>query len=81
MVNDRQITISAAGSRTADLWPARLHRQGQQAPVIVHHLVVQDARDEDVMTALQDKGDVQESLLQSLKARMIAARAGEEGAA
>ena len=59
---------------------ARLHRQGQQAPVIVHHLVVQDARDQDVMAALQDKGDVQESLLQSLKARILAAR-GEEGAA
>lgn len=56
---------------------ARLHRQGQQAPVIVHHLVVQDARDQDVMAALQDKGDVQESLLRSLKARILAAR-GEE---
>ncbi len=48
----------------------RLHRQGQQYPVIVHHLVVQDSVDEDVMTALTAKGDTQEALMQALKARI-----------
>ena len=49
---------------------ARLHRQGQQQPVIVHRLIVQDGRDEDVVAALAAKDHVQESLLQSLKARI-----------
>lgn len=48
----------------------RLHRQGQQHPVIVHHLVVQDGVDQDVMAALQGKGDTQECLMQALKARI-----------
>jgi len=48
----------------------RLHRQGQQYPVIVHHLLVQGGIDEDVMAALQAKGDTQESLMQALKARI-----------
>lgn len=48
----------------------RLHRQGQKEKVIIHHLVCGDTRDEDVMKALQSKGDVQEELLQSLKARI-----------
>ena len=48
----------------------RLHRQGQQYPVIVHHLVVQGGVDQDVMAALQSKGDTQECLMQALKARI-----------
>ena len=48
----------------------RLHRQGQQHPVIIHHLVVQGGVDEDVMAALQCKGDTQETLMQALKARI-----------
>lgn len=48
----------------------RLHRQGQQYPVIIHHLVVQGGVDEDVLAALQCKGDTQEALLQALKARI-----------
>jgi SNF2 family DNA or RNA helicase len=52
----------------------RLHRQGQKYPVIVHHLIVQGGVDEDVMAALQEKGDVQESLMQALKARIEKAR-------
>ena len=35
--------------------------------VIIHHLVTQDTRDEDVMRALDSKADVQEEILQSLK--------------
>lgn len=48
----------------------RLHRQGQKEKVIIHHLVCSNTRDEDVMKALQSKGDIQEELLQSLKARI-----------
>nr|DAX95418.1 MAG TPA: Helicase of the snf2 rad54 family [Caudoviricetes sp.] len=48
----------------------RLHRQGQKEKVIIHHLVTQDTRDEDVMRALENKGNIQEELLQSLKARI-----------
>ena len=48
----------------------RLHRQGQKSTVFVHHLVTQGTRDEDVMEALHQKGDTQEHLLQSLKARI-----------
>ncbi|WP_314339103.1 SNF2-related protein [Leptotrichia wadei] len=56
----------------------RLHRQGQKEKVIIHHLVTQDTRDEDVMKALQSKGDVQEELLQSLKARIEKYKKEEE---
>lgn len=48
----------------------RLHRQGQTQKVIIHHLVVEGGRDEDVMSALVDKGATQETLMQSLKARI-----------
>ena len=48
----------------------RLHRQGQQYPVIAHHLVVQGGMDEAVVAALHDKGDCQEALMQALKARI-----------
>ena len=48
----------------------RLHRQGQKHPVVIHHLVVQGGMDEDVITALQRKGDTQEALMAALKARI-----------
>lgn len=48
----------------------RLHRQGQQHPVICHHLVVQDGMDEAVVAALHDKGDAQAALMDALKARI-----------
>jgi SNF2 family DNA or RNA helicase len=48
----------------------RLHRQGQQRSVIVHHLVVQGGVDEDVIDNIQNKADVQEALLQALKVRI-----------
>lgn len=50
----------------------RLHRQGQQEKVIIHHLVCTGTRDEDVMQALEKKEDVQNWVLQSLKARIRA---------
>lgn len=52
----------------------RLHRQGQEHPVIVHHLIVQGGRDEDVIRSLANKDSVQESLLKSLKVRIREAR-------
>lgn len=48
----------------------RLHRQGQQHPVICHHLVVQGGMDEAVIAALHDKGDAQAALMDALKARI-----------
>lgn len=48
----------------------RLHRQGQQEKVIIHHLVCIGTRDEDVMQALQCKDDVQNWVMESLKARI-----------
>lgn len=48
----------------------RLHRQGQIEKVFVHHLVVQDSRDEDVMAALARKEEAQDYVLESLKARI-----------
>ena len=53
---------------------ARLHRQGQNEPVIVHRLIVQGGMDEDVVAALESKDAVQESLLASLKARIERAK-------
>ena len=48
----------------------RLHRQGQTEKVIIHHLVCGGTRDEDVMQALQRKDDVQNWVMESLKARI-----------
>lgn len=48
----------------------RLHRQGQQEKVIIHHLVCAGTRDEDVMQALRRKDDVQNWVMESLKARI-----------
>lgn len=52
----------------------RLHRQGQQHPVIIHLLVVQGGMDEDVVAALQHKNDVQEALMDAIKARIKKAK-------
>jgi len=48
----------------------RLHRQGQEEKVIIHHLVCTGTRDEDVMKALERKEDVQNWVMESLKARI-----------
>lgn len=52
----------------------RLHRQGQTEKVIIHHLICSGTRDEDVMEALSRKEDVQNWVMQSLKARIKAIR-------
>ncbi len=48
----------------------RLHRQGQMYPVIVHHLICQGTRDEDLAAAIQYKDKAQEYVLKSLRARI-----------
>ena len=52
----------------------RLHRQGQQEKVIIHHLICTGTRDEDVMEALHRKDNVQGWVMESLKARIRAIR-------
>lgn len=49
---------------------ARLHRQGQEKPVIVHRLLVQGGVDEDVAKALESKDETQVALVEALKARI-----------
>lgn len=48
----------------------RLHRQGQKEKVIVHHLLCEGTRDDDMIQALAAKDKAQEFVLQSLKARI-----------
>lgn len=48
----------------------RLHRQGQREKVIIHHLICSGTRDVDVMQALNKKDDVQNWVMESLKARI-----------
>lgn len=49
---------------------ARLHRQGQERPVIVHRLLVKGGMDEDVAKALEGKTDTQAALIMALKRRI-----------
>lgn len=46
---------------------ARLYRQGQTQPVIIHHIVCEHTVDEKVLAALQSKDATQKSLLNALK--------------
>ena len=46
---------------------ARLHRQGQEHPVIVHHIICEGTLDEKVLKVLQSKNATQKSLLDALK--------------
>ncbi len=48
----------------------RLHRQGQKEKVIIHHLIAEGTRDEDLLKALSRKENAQAYILESLKARM-----------
>lgn len=49
---------------------ARLYRQGQQHGVIIHRLVAEGTVDREVIRRLEGKDETQESLMQSLKARL-----------
>jgi SNF2 family DNA or RNA helicase len=53
---------------------ARLHRQGQQKPVIIHHLVAKGTMDERVMRAISDKAAGQDALLDAIKAEIKSIR-------
>ena len=46
---------------------ARLHRQGQEHPVICHHIICDNTIDDRVLAALQSKDATQKSLLEALK--------------
>ena len=46
---------------------ARLHRQGQEHPVIAHSIITEGTLDEKVLAVLQQKDAVQRSLLDALK--------------
>ncbi|MEL7586636.1 MAG: DEAD/DEAH box helicase [Prolixibacteraceae bacterium] len=50
---------------------ARLDRQGQVKPVIVHHLVVNGTMDEDVMKAIDRKAVGQDALMDAVKVRYL----------
>lgn len=49
---------------------ARLHRQGQNDPVIINKLILQGSMDEDVIAAQQSKEEGQEALMQAVRARV-----------
>ena len=49
---------------------ARLHRQGQDKPVIIHRLIVRDGADEAVAAGLEAKEDMQLVLMKALKAKI-----------
>ena len=49
---------------------ARLYRQGQDKPVMIHRMIVRDGMDEAVTKALAGKSSTQDSLLEALKARI-----------
>ena len=46
---------------------ARLHRMGQEHPVVVHHLVCADTLDDRVLSVLEDKDRTQRGLIEALK--------------
>ncbi len=49
---------------------ARLYRQGQGKPVIIHQLIAKGTMDEDVVQSLTDKVDKQDALMRAVKARI-----------
>lgn len=56
---------------------ARLHRQGQTKPVIVHHLIAKGTVDEDVKAALERKDGTQQYIMTRLKAMISDLRRSE----
>lgn len=53
---------------------ARLPRNGQTHPVMIHHLVVQDGMDQVVMRALTSGAKAQDDLLEALRVKIAQAR-------
>lgn len=50
---------------------ARIYRQGQEKPVIIHHLTVANSIDERVVKVLEGKINLQEALLDDLKFALV----------
>lgn len=50
---------------------ARLHRQGQEKSVIVHHIVCENTVDQKVLATLQKKDATQRELLDALKGYLV----------
>jgi len=46
---------------------ARIYRQGQEKPVIIHHLTVSNSIDKHVVNVLEGKMNLQDALMESLK--------------
>ncbi len=46
---------------------SRLHRQGQDKPTIINHIIIKDSIDEMILKKLDDKNNTQESLFKALK--------------
>ena len=46
---------------------ARIYRQGQEKPVIIHHLTINNSIDEKVVKVLEGKINLQDALMESLK--------------
>jgi SNF2 family DNA or RNA helicase len=46
---------------------ARIYRQGQEKPVIIHHLTVSNSIDEHAIKMLEGKINLQDALMESLK--------------
>ena len=49
---------------------ARLERQGQTDPVIIHHLVAEGTMDENVMSALARKDIGQKAMMDAVKLKI-----------
>lgn len=49
---------------------ARLWRQGQKEPVVIHHIIAEGTIDESVMEALRRKEKTQDSLIRAVKAQL-----------
>jgi SNF2 family DNA or RNA helicase len=50
---------------------ARIYRQGQEKPVVIHHLVMANSIDEQVVKVLGGKINFQEALLNSLNFALV----------
>lgn len=46
----------------------RLHRRGQEKPVIIHHLLTKDTQDKKILSVLQQKEDANNAFMEIIKA-------------
>ena len=49
---------------------ARLYRQGQKSAVVIEHLVTVGTVDEDILSALERKDNMQDAMIEAVKARI-----------